>query len=61
MSVISKEDTAPTSCGHTMKALGGSTNAVFSGKLIQRLGDAVEVIEGGSGTSTSGYPFVDIL
>lgn len=53
-------DTGPTSCGHTFRAISGSSVIVdrLSGKALVREGDPVEVIEGGSGVVTSGSSIV---
>jgi hypothetical protein len=52
--VVREDDTGLTDCGHTFKALGGVSTLTAEGKKIQRVGDAVEVIGGGTGTSTTG-------
>lgn len=53
-------DTGPTSCGHTFRAISGSSVILdrVSGKALVREGDAVEVIEGGNGVVTSGSNYV---
>jgi uncharacterized Zn-binding protein involved in type VI secretion len=54
LSIIRVGDTAPTSCGHTARAIAGSIHTVGGGLALHRQGDAIDVIQGGTGTSTSG-------
>lgn len=57
---IAVGDTGVTSCGHTFRVIGGSgvlTGGLF-GRIIAREGDPVEVVEGGTGTITSGSNIV---
>jgi hypothetical protein len=57
---IAVGDVGDTSCGHHFRVIGGS--GVLTGgllaKVIARQGDPVEVIEGGTGTITSGSSIV---
>lgn len=54
LSVVRENDTGLTDCGHTFKALGGVSTLTADGLKVQRVGDAVVVIGGGDGTSTTG-------
>ena len=58
ISIVRVGDTAPTSCGHTAQAAAGSISTIGDGLAIHRVGDAIIVLEGGSGTSTSGSTFI---
>lgn len=53
-------DEGPTSCGHTFRITGGSSILTGQGesKIVARKTDAVIVVQGGSGTITSGSPSV---
>jgi hypothetical protein len=56
LSIIRVGDQAPTSCGHTAQAAGGST--YIAGTQLHRVGDAIIVIQGGTGASTSGSSII---
>jgi uncharacterized Zn-binding protein involved in type VI secretion len=51
--VIRLGDTGPASCGHTFHAIAASSVVSNAGVPVHRLGDAVEIIGGGPGTTTS--------
>jgi len=56
---VAVNDTGNTNCGHHFKVTGGSgVLKGAGGKTIARQGDAVIVIEGGTGTITSGSSIV---
>lgn len=57
-SIVRVGDTSPTSCGHTAQASSGSINTIGGGIALHRQGDAIIVIEGGTGTSISGSTFI---
>jgi hypothetical protein len=59
LSVIRVGDQAPTSCGHTAQASTGSTSII--GVPIHRVGDAILVIQGGSGTSITGSSVLTVI
>lgn len=50
-------DTGTTSCGHHFRIIEASNLLTGMGRRIARVGDAVEVIEGGTGVITSGSPY----
>lgn len=52
--IIRVNDTGITDCGHHFKAITGSAKSSADGLAIHRVGDQVQVIEGGEGTSTTG-------
>jgi len=52
--VVRVDDTGTTDCGHNIKATGGSSKGDANGLSLHRVGDAVTVIEGGTGTTTTG-------
>jgi hypothetical protein len=47
-------DTGVTDCGHHIQIVEGSTVATVLGVGLARVGDSVIVLEGGSGTITTG-------
>lgn len=54
--IVRVDDIGITDCGHTIKAVGSSTIGFCEGRRVHRVGDAVIVLEGGSGVSTTGSP-----
>jgi len=50
--IIRVGDTGTTSCGHTFQAIEGSSFITVEGIPVVREGDAVAVIQGGSGVVT---------
>lgn len=58
--VIRVDDTGTTDCPtpHTVKAVAGSNNVDVDGKKLVRVGDAVIIVQGGSGVTTTGSPNV---
>lgn len=54
LAVVRENDTGLTNCGHTFKAVGGVSTLTADGLKVQRVGDAVIVIGGGEGVSTTG-------
>lgn len=57
LDVVIVGDTSPTSCGHTAMATMGSVVVTPS---VHRVGDAITVLEGGSGQSTTGSLYVEV-
>lgn len=54
LGVVRENDTGLTDCGHTIKAMGGSGALTSEGLKIQRVGDPVIIVEGGTGVSSTG-------
>jgi uncharacterized Zn-binding protein involved in type VI secretion len=54
LAVVRENDTGQTDCNHTFKAVGGVGTLTADGLKIQRVGDAVIVVGGGDGVSTTG-------
>lgn len=59
LGIVRVDDIGVTDCGHTIKAVGSSSVGFCEGRGVHRVGDAVIVIEGGSGVSVTGSPYVD--
>ena len=66
LGIVRVGDTGITDCSvadggpHHIKATGGGVSGA-NGESLHRVGDAVQVIEGGSGTSSTGSPTVTSL
>ena len=58
LDVVAVGDTGNTDCGHHFRVTTGSAVLTGSGKVVTRHGDSVIVIEGGTGTITSGSAYV---
>ncbi len=56
--VIRQGDPGLTDCNHVFVASAGSVGVTVDGVPLQRVGDAVVVVEGGYGTSITGAPDV---
>lgn len=60
--VIRVGDTCPSSCGHTVIAIAGSSIVKDNGVAIVRKGDAVSIVQNltSTGTVQSGSPTVNV-
>ena len=59
LGVILTGDTGHATCGHTFRAVTGSSNSIALGLEMHRQGDAIDIVEGsGSGTTVTGSSVV---
>ena len=55
LGIILTGDTGHATCGHTFRAVTGSSNSIALGLEMHRQGDAIDIVEGsGSGTTVTG-------
>lgn len=59
--VVRVGDTGLTDCNHTILAVAGSSIVDDRGAFLVRVGDAISIVEGGYGVTTTGSPSIDSL